>query len=579
MVIARLIIILVFILPTISVAAVTTTVDRNIIEEGETFQLVIRYDEGDPDIEPLKINFSVAGTATSSQVSIVNGKINSVKELTVSLVPKTMGTFVIPPIVAGSEASAPIRIEVKKPSFVQAQQGENIFLEAKADVQSTYVQSQVIYTVRLFRAVEIREGSLTEPDLSNAVVERLGEDVTFQTRRNGRLYQVTERRFAIFPQESGEFTIDPTVFQGQVLEPRTNRGRSNDPFDRFFQNQRTKRVRVKSKGLEITVNPKPLDADGENWLPAKRLILTESWQPDPPVFKVGEPVTRTLRIEAEGLTAAQLPEIKPFSSDGIKQYADQPMVETVLQNGALIGVREEKFAIVPTQSGKLVLPEIRLHWWNTEMNLQEIITLPPKEINVEPGEVAETFTSAPAPVIQPAESAPAAEPIITKEVVKTVIEAGYWPIVAISVAIMWILTGLGWFIYWQKTKVNSRESSSQNIASIDAASLGEAMKLLKQACSENNPSNARAALIAWVKAAWPDNTAPSLSYLADKLQDPTLNQSLKSLNQALYASDGQTWDGGQFWEVANSQLDSGLKTTRTNSNNAVKSLPELYPQN
>ena len=121
-----------------------------------------------------------------------------------------------------------------------------------------------------------------------------------------------------------------------------------------------------------------------------------------------------MRIEAEGLTAAQLPEIKPFPSNGIKQYADQPAVDTVLQSGKLIGVREEKFAIVPTQSGKMILPEVRLYWWDTEMNQQEVIVLPPKVIEVAPGEVVSSDNNT-MPVPRLEEGDTPSVPVITKE--------------------------------------------------------------------------------------------------------------------------------------------------------------------
>jgi len=555
-----------------AIAKVSATVDRNIVEEGETFQLVIQSDDGEPETDVLQRDFTILGTSTSSKVSIINGSINSVKELILSLVPKAVGTFVIPPIRAGNEASAPIRIQVNKPSFTAPQKGSDIFLEAKVDLQSAYVQSQIIYSVRLFRAVEIREGSLTEPDLPDAVVERLGEDVTFQTRRDGRLYQVTERRFAIFPQKSGPFNIASTVFQGQVLDNRGARQRSNDPFDRFFQNQRTKRVRVKSEAIELMVNPQPADAEGEAWLPAKRFVLTETWSPESPEFKVGEPVTRTLRMEAYGLTAAQLPELKPFEASGIKQYADQPKVETVLQQGKLIGIREEKFAIVPTQSGKLILPELRLYWWDTEMNQQEVITIPPKIIEVAAAAVSNTSPSNVAiPQTEVVDSS--ATPIVTKEVVKTVVEAGYWPFVAMTAIVVWLLTSLGWIIHWRKIRGGSVDINAE-VQEFDSVSIKSAIKQLKQACESNDASAARQALIFWAQAAWPESKPTSLNGIANNLQDSMLNQSLNELNKALYAYDVISWDGNKFWEV----IKPRLKTPRSRGNNEVKSLPDLYPQ-
>ncbi|HFE37278.1 MAG TPA: protein BatD [Gammaproteobacteria bacterium] len=562
-----------FLMSGVASAKITVSVDRHVIEQGETFQLKIVSDD-EPDISILQRDFTVLGTANSSKVSIINGSVSSVKELLVTLAPKSIGTMLIPAIQAGKDRSAPIRIRVKKPSIAQAAQGADIYLEAKTDVQSVYVQSQIIYTVRLYRAVDMREGSLMEPDLPDAVVERMGEDVTFQTRRNGRAYHVTERRFAVFPQKSGKFVIPPTLFQGQVFV-NAGKQRSNDPFAGFFQNQRTKRVSVKSNELEIAVNPQPDNVDARTWLPARRLILSESWSPEPPKFKVGEPVTRTLRIEAEGLTAAQLPEIKPFEVNGIKQYADQPTVQTVLQGGKLIGVREEKFAIVPTQSGKLVLPELRLSWWNTEMNQQETIYIPPKIIEVAASTVSGVSTEVmPDVAAKPKEDLSTKEALlIGKEMVKTVVEAGYWPQIAVAAIVAWLITGLGWLQYWRKNRVKfnaARAKAKDNVA----VSFKAANKQFREACEKNDARRANLALLQIAKALWPDSASPSLSFLSKKFGNKNFDQAVDELNAVLYASKDEPWDGKKFLAITH----PCLKRAREKPKKTSSALPGLYPQ-
>lgn len=570
----HLIIIAILILfPAISVAAISVTVDRNVIEEGETFQLTIMADEGDPDTSAISHDFNILGTAKSSKVSIINGSVKSMNELILRLSPKTTGSLVIPAIRSGNDISAPIRMTVNQPSFDQAAQGADIFLESKVDLETAYVQSQIIYTVRLYRAVEIREGSLTEPDLSDAVIERLGEDVTFQTRRDGRLYHVTERRFAIFPQKSGSFTIAPTVFQGQAIDAST-RQRTNDPFDRFFQNQRTKRVRIKSDFIHLTVMPEPSAAEGEAWLPAKRLMLMEKWSPESPQFKVGEPVTLTLRMEAEGLTAAQLPELTLDKAAGIKQYTDQPVVETVLKRGNIVGIREEKFAIVPTESGQLVLPEVRLYWWNTEMNQQEMISIPSKVIDVLPGEntAIETMQKFQKPMEASDHIAAASPDILTKETLITVVEAGYWPFVAAGGIFAWLVTAMGWFVYWRNHRGLTAQSREEQITK-DLISLKAATQKLKKACKDNDASRAKEAINQWAKAAWPNEEALGVTALTKRRKDKKLYDILQKLNQHLYAEGNSTWQGAEFWGIVKPHL-----IVDNDSIKGDESLPGLYPQ-
>ena len=78
-----------------------------------------------------------------------------------------------------------------------------MFLDVKATPEQPYVQSQVLYTLRLYRRVDIAQAELSEPELTDAVVEKLGEDSNYNTVVNGVSYLVTERKYAIFPQKSG----------------------------------------------------------------------------------------------------------------------------------------------------------------------------------------------------------------------------------------------------------------------------------------------------------------------------------------------------------------------------------------
>ncbi|MDX1811899.1 MAG: BatD family protein, partial [Gammaproteobacteria bacterium] len=437
MVIKRVIVfLLVLFLPVVVQAKVSAKVDRTTIEDGETFQLTLQYDDDEPDIEDLKKFFDVLGTSRSSKVSIINGSVNRVNEWLVTLAPRNIGQQVIPSIKFGNEATPPIQIKVIKPSVATAGQGADIFLEAKVDQPKAYVQSQIVFTIRLYRAVDIKEASLTEPAFDDAIVERMGDDVTFQTRRAGRLYNVTQRRYAIFAQQSGILEIPEMVFQGLVLQPMRS-SPNMDPFNRFFQTQPTRRVRVRSEKLSVEVMPQPASYSGEHWLPAKRLILTESWSPEKPEFKVGEPVTRTLRLQATGLTGSQLPELKLFDAHGIKHYADQPAITTSVKDNNMLAVREEKFAIIPTQPGKLVLPEVRLSWWNTEFEREETLNIPPRIIDVAPAAVSSANAASPST----AQPEPSSEPEVSQKVekiIKQVADPGLWPLATAAFALAWL---------------------------------------------------------------------------------------------------------------------------------------------
>ena len=289
------------------------------------------------------------------------------------------GVFQIPSISFGADSSQPITIVVKPGSAIK-QDEKTIYLEVEADVEQPYVQQQVIFTVRLFRSVEVASATLSELEVEgvDAIVESFGEDQNYQMVRNGRRWLVVERKYLVFPQESGYMTIRPLQFRGRIVTRRTNLG-----FDIF--NQRAgKPVVLRSESVTLGVREPPASFTGP-WLPAKRLELTESWPQNGPQngkFTTGEPITRKITLRALGLTAAQLPELDLVLPEGLRDYPEQARLEDSGQAEGVLGTREQSLALIPTRPGKVTLPEIQVTWWNVDSQQPEIATLPARTIEV-----------------------------------------------------------------------------------------------------------------------------------------------------------------------------------------------------
>ena len=113
------------------------------------------------------------------------------------------------------------------------------------------------------------------------------------------------------------------------------------------------------------------------------LEIIEKWQPETPVFKVGEPVTRTLTIIADGVTGDQIPELEFNYPDTIKGYIDQPQIETEKSDHGLRGIRKEKWALIPNQEGTITLPGISVSWWDVTTNNLRSVVIPSKKIQVQ----------------------------------------------------------------------------------------------------------------------------------------------------------------------------------------------------
>jgi len=486
--------------------------------------------------------------------------------------PKSVGTFVIPPIRVGSDSSQAISVTVR-PAQATSRNTSDVWLDVSVDEKDVYIQAQLLVTVRLYRTVSLTNASLSEPKISggDAIIEKLGDDSEFDTRRNGVQTRVVERRYAVFPQHSGQMTLEPVVFSGQIVV-----GSSGFFSSPLFQNTRSKRLH--SKPVTFNVRAKPSTLGNKPWLPAHKLTLTEKWQQDPPVFKVGEAITRTLTLTADGLMAAQLPEIGLSMPADLKHYSDQPVLNNQQTANGISATRQQKIAIIPTQPGKLELPEIRLEWWNTQSDRSEILRLPARRIEVLAADNVSSGNAA-MPAAQ-GKGAGQAEDQSTNAVVDDVAglvdaaerspgiaRAGFWPWLSLGLMLGWLVTVL--LMRRNPSTTRNKELVARSQAQTRAR---EVLGRLERACKLNDPQTAKAALLAWAKVYLVEHDIKSLTDIAG-VSSPELSAEIDKLNAALYSQQHPHWEGQALW-----RLIAPLRKPKSGKNNKDKQvLAELYP--
>lgn len=394
-------------------AGLDAQVDRTRLAEGESLLLTLSGPGdvwGTPDTAVLARDFAVQNQGQGTSTVMTNGRVTTTREWRFLLTPKASGRFTIPAMRLGELESLPIAVEVL-PAAQAAQVGEPppARLEAELDRDQVYVQGQVIYTLRVLLRPQVQNASLEDPQAEGVQIERLGEDRVTETQRDGLRYRVVERRYALLPQHSGAIEIPAPVLSAAVPESRTGRGQAagtapgspfgsgGSAFEQFFGRdpfaemdslfQRTRPIQVRGPALTLEVRPRPAGAPVP-WLPAEELRVAESWTPDPVAaqtrLRVGEPITRTIALTAQGLSDAQLPDLIGAVPPGVKSYPDKPRTETRAEGDTLVAVKEIKQALVPTVAGKLVLPEIRLAWWDTRADQERVAVLPARTLEVLP---------------------------------------------------------------------------------------------------------------------------------------------------------------------------------------------------
>ena len=511
-------------------ADINVSVDRNPVSLDESFQIIFTATESpddDPDFSPLEQDFSILNQSNSSSSSWINGKSSKTIQWTLNVMAKQAGSLVIPPVQFGNDVSPSSTVLVTQNAANKAANNdEDLFMEVEAAPKSPYIQSQVLYTMRLYTKVDISQARLNEPELADAVIEKLGDDSNYNTQVNSVNYSVTERKYAIFPQKSGQLTIKPLVLTAEVVT-------INRPsFNGFFNSQMTKTKRVESKAITLDVKPAPASFPGQHWLSAEQLILKQEWSGDIQQMKVGEPLTRTLTLLAKGTTVGQLPELNTTkTNDQLKAYPDQPVLQEQKKIDGLLAFREEKIALIPSTAGSYTLPAIEIPWFNTKSQKIEVARIPETTITAIAG--TETQAAATTPAVtavtpRKIESTPAIQPQQNNK----------WLWVSIFLASGWLLT----LIYFL-----TKRSVKKQVIEINDAEIGlkEIIKNLKKACADNNAVAAKDVLLEWGRPKYKVSNLGAIAVFCDaRLRDEILH-----LNHTLYGKEVEQWQGKKLFQA------------------------------
>jgi len=531
----------------------SASVDRNPVRIGESVRLVIELNhQGDAqgmDLSPLQQNFAILGRSTSSRINIINGRQNVSTELLLELEPLRTGKLEIPALATRSGVTKPLELEVLA-EHSDPDKAREVFLEVVASPDTTWVQAPVTLSVKLFVApsVSLIDGNLSEPEIKNADIQRLGEDLRYGANLKGVRYSVVERRYVVYPQASGVLNIPPLQFRGQAEDPGAG------SFGSLFRQGR--RIGARSKPLQLTIKSPPAGFGSGAWLPVSSLELTESWPDDPPVFQVGKPVTRTIKVVAEGATGLQIPDIEITQIPGIRAYPDKPAIATKTQGDRLVGVREQRIAMVPADPGVLELPGIEMKWWDIDENREKVAYIPARSINVK-GQLA---ASPPQPV--------AAKAPVTRVETVMVEQPGWWPWLTALFALLWLAT-LG--LWWRRPAAGRSRQKASEVT----ANRTKGVSAIQAACNKNDAAAARAAILNWAKQHFPGEIFSGLDAVAIKLGDARLGQVFREIDASLYGESGGTaWRGESCWQSLKSFVKAPARAAESGNSAA---LPPLYP--
>lgn len=513
----------------VAAATLVSKVDRATLSIDETVQLNITFSGANtnqsPNLNLLNSDFEVLSSNQSTMMRTYNGRVTTSTEWTVILGPKRTGKLIIPSFNVDGTISDALEITVTSSQPIAAGQQRDISIETIVSKDSVYVQEQIKLTHRLAFDSSINIDQLdAEPlVLDNAVIEKL-PDTKYQKNINGRTYLVFEYSYAIFPQASGEIVIPSLRWNLRIA--KSNR---RSFFDNMG-NYELKRQRTDEK--TIAVKPKPIIFPADKpWLPAENLVLQESWSQDPSSFKLGEPLTRTVIVQANGLTSSQLPQFtqEPNTND-IKFYADQPVLKDDQKETGVISQRIESAAIVAAKTGELTIPGEEIPWWNTKTDRLEFLYIEPRVINVASsssnsgtGNLSQTQTNT-----TNTDSANEIPVLPTNSKSLQI-----WQALTLFFASLSIV--LAYFAFFKSAQSTTREANNSSEIKLFEATEIQAWNFLSRHLSNKDLPAARKQLIVWFSVL---HTTPinSIDEIIDGINDKNLSSRLKSFDETLYGN-------------------------------------------
>jgi hypothetical protein len=530
--------------------------DKDKVQQGQTFTLILKIEgkqiNAMPNFMPLQKDFSIEGTQSSVNYSVVNGQIRSTSEWTLILSAKRSGILTIPSIEVGQEKTAPTTIEIsdeaptatmpqstpepdtKKPEATKQQQDVQLLTEISDT--NPFVNQQIIYTVKLYNSSRLLDASYQPPQVEDALFVPMGNGRRYQVNENGRIYSVEEQQFALFPQKSGYLKIKPPTFNALLYDITP------------------KRISIQAKPTTLNVKSIPPAFKGRKWLPAKQVSLSENYDKSTTTLAEGSTLVRTVALQAVAVPAQLLPVLDFGSSDQFSVYPEKPLESNQFKQQDLIGRSTIKVTYLLNKAGRVTIPPVTLPWFNTITGKEELSSLPGFSIDV----TASAASKLNEPTAVPANKSLLPQPTaIPKEIpvpaVKPQTNLAWWWL-TIGFALAWLLTLAAWG--WQRKRPGLAGQTKAQI-----------LNELQQACLNNKAEEARSALLKWGRLLKPEATLLNLFDLEHLIEDPVLKQQINLLTQVLYhhAKPGKKWQGKPLWDaIVNFKPANNGKSAKAN---------------
>ena len=536
-----------------SAQAVTrASLDRDQVALGETVTLSIDSDQAGapPDLSPLLADFSVEGQSVNRSMQWSNGSAQATTTYVLQLAPKRVGALVVPAINLGNDRTPPLPLRVAAGTPTPAGEGSDAFFETVVDDPDPYVQQSVGVVVRLKYSTRVASGAFGLEAPQAASMQQLGQDRYYTQQIGDTQYKVAERHYVLVPDRSGPLVIPGARFEG--------RGASNWMDSLIGGGGRD--IRAQGAPRTINVRAQPAAAP-QPWLPLRDLRLR--YVSAPQSLQAGQAATLVVEAIAQGATRAQMPELPTPSLAGAQVFAEPAQYDETVVDGTPQVKLTRRYSLVPNGAGTLLVPGLKLGWWDVRGGAARTASLPDLKLKVARG--VGGFASNTLPDVSAANDAPAGAP--AEAITAGRVPGHAWAWLAVSFAGLWLLT-LIWALQRRRPMAARHPPSAQTGTGIVEALPTRTLADLRRALDSGSLDEVGDTLLGMSAPPCAD-----LDQLQQRLAVPVQRAAVEQLRRARWA-DG---DGSR----ARAQLREAFRSGpvwHTKGKPAKEVLPPLYPQ-
>ncbi|MCB9185647.1 MAG: protein BatD [Flavobacteriales bacterium] len=379
------------------------------VQMGQRFRVTWELNAGGSEfVAPEITDFHVLGGPNqSTSMQYINGSMSQSISFSYILQPKKEGEFTIGPakIKSGGNTVTSNEITVRvvqgqqqasaqpSTSGQQQQQTEvrsgsdkDLFARVILNKRNVYLGEEITATLKFYTRVSIvdfenwdlpsYEGFWTKSTRGNEQIQMQNEVIDGIMYQTGVIDQII-----LYPQKTGEITIEPMELTAVVRERAQGRGRSI--FDQFFGGYQDYKKVFSSEPVTVTVKPYPTAKPADFCGLTGKLQMKASL--DKAETKSNEAVNLKVTVSGDG----NLYQLQPLNIDfppDIEVYDPKTSDNIKANANGISGSRTFEYVLIPRYSGDFKIGPFSLSYFDPSSKSFKTITQEAFDLIVEKGE-------------------------------------------------------------------------------------------------------------------------------------------------------------------------------------------------